>query len=48
VVDFAAPYEEVKHNGYVVLCSTSMGGHLSWFEVGGERWFSRAVSWPLY
>ncbi|TID20296.1 alpha/beta fold family hydrolase [Venturia nashicola] len=46
VADVGAPYEEVKHNGYVVLCSTSLGGHLSWFEPGGERWFSRvAESW---
>ncbi|KAE9977106.1 hypothetical protein EG328_001159 [Venturia inaequalis] len=43
VADAGAPYEEVKHNGYVVLCSTSMGGHLGWFEQGGGRWFSRAA-----
>ncbi|QDS77044.1 hypothetical protein FKW77_006745 [Venturia effusa] len=46
VADAGAPYEEVKHNGYVVLCSTDLGGHLAWFEPGGERWFSKAaVSW---
>lgn len=47
VADAGAPYEEVKHNGYVVLCSTSMGGHLGWFQPGGERWFSKAVSPPF-
>ena len=35
----ALPIEEVKRNPYVVLCTTSMGGHLSWFEIGGSRWF---------
>ncbi|THX01159.1 AB-hydrolase YheT [Aureobasidium pullulans] len=40
-VDEAVPYEEIKQNPYVVMCSTSTGGHLSWFEVGGTRWFSK-------
>ncbi|KAJ9622449.1 hypothetical protein H2203_006671 [Taxawa tesnikishii (nom. ined.)] len=40
-VDEAVPYEEFKQNPYTVLCSTSMGGHLSWFEFGGERWFAK-------
>ncbi|RDL35013.1 Hydrolase, alpha fold family [Venustampulla echinocandica] len=35
------PYEEVKHTPYVVLCTTSLGGHLSWFEIGGHRWHAR-------
>lgn len=43
-VDEAVPREEIKKNPYVVLCSTSLGGHLSWFEIGGNRWFARAVS----
>lgn len=42
-VDEAVPYEEIKQNPYVVMCSTSTGGHLSWFEVGGTRWFSKPV-----
>ncbi|KAF2432224.1 AB-hydrolase YheT [Tothia fuscella] len=41
--DAAAPYVEVQQNENVVLCSTTLGGHLSWFEIGGERWFSRVA-----
>ncbi|KAF1353581.1 Alpha/Beta hydrolase protein [Delphinella strobiligena] len=39
----AIPYEEIKQNPYTVMCTTSMGGHLSWFEIGGSRWFSKPV-----
>jgi predicted alpha/beta-fold hydrolase len=42
-VDEAVPYEEIKQNPYTVLCSTSLGGHLSWFEVGGGRWLAKPV-----
>ncbi|KAJ9641975.1 hypothetical protein H2201_004509 [Coniosporium apollinis] len=38
-VNEAIPYEEFKQNPYAVLCTTSVGGHLSWFEWGGGRWF---------
>jgi hypothetical protein len=27
-----------------VLLTTNWGGHLSWFEVGGGRWFAKAVA----
>jgi hypothetical protein len=27
-----------------VLCTTNWGGHLSWFQLGGGRWFATAVS----
>lgn len=37
------PYEEVKQNPFTVLCTTTMGGHLSWFESGGARWFVKPV-----
>ncbi|KAI9832513.1 MAG: hypothetical protein M1819_004302 [Sarea resinae] len=40
-VDEGVPYEEIKQNPYTVLCATSTGGHLSWFEPGGGRWFAR-------
>jgi hypothetical protein len=43
-VDQAVPREEIKLNSNVVLCSTSLGGHLSWFELGGERWFARVAA----
>ncbi|KAI9656383.1 MAG: hypothetical protein M1831_004635 [Alyxoria varia] len=35
----ALPFQEVQTNPYTVLCTTSMGGHLGWFEPGGGRWF---------
>lgn len=44
VYDLAAPYEEIKHTKYAVMVATSGGGHLSWFELGGERWFARAAA----
>ena len=40
----ALPLQEVKQNPCAVLCTTSMGGHLGWFEVGGGRWLSRPAS----
>lgn len=40
----AVPYEEFKQNPYVVACTTSGGGHLGWFELGGGRWNSKPVS----
>lgn len=30
-----------------MLCTTSLGGHLSWFETGGGRWFATPVSLSL-
>lgn len=42
--DEAVPYEEIKQNPYTVLCATSGGGHLSWFELGGGRWHAKPVS----
>lgn len=39
----AQPLEEVKQNPFTVLVSTSMGGHLSWFESDGGRWFVKPV-----
>ena len=42
----ALPLQEFKYNPFAVLCTTSLGGHLSWFETGGERWFAKPVSKP--
>jgi hypothetical protein len=42
--DEALPYREILQTPYAVLCSTSVGGHLGWFEVGGGRWFVKPVS----
>ncbi|KFY77305.1 hypothetical protein V499_03288 [Pseudogymnoascus sp. VKM F-103] len=42
-IDEAIPYEEFKQNPYTVLCTTSLGGHLSWFETlsNGDRWHAK-------
>jgi uncharacterized protein len=45
VCDEVLPYEEIKATPYVVLCTTSLGGHLGWFESGGGRWFVKPVSY---
>jgi predicted alpha/beta-fold hydrolase len=39
----AIPYDEFRTNPNTVLVTTSLGGHLCWFETGGTRWHSRAV-----
>lgn len=39
----ALPLQEVSQTPFVVLCMTSLGGHLSWFESDGERWFTKPV-----
>lgn len=43
----AIPFLEFEQNPLTVLCTTSLGGHLSWFEMGGGRWFAKPVSWLL-
>ncbi|KAI9878744.1 MAG: hypothetical protein M1830_010650 [Pleopsidium flavum] len=40
----AIPYEEFRQNPFAVLCTTTMGGHLSWFETGGGRWFAKPAT----
>jgi uncharacterized protein len=44
VSELALPYEEAKCNPYTVLCTSSMGGHLGYFEIGGGRWHAKPVS----
>lgn len=39
----AVPLQEFGNNPFAVLCTTSRGGHLGWFENGGGRWFLRPV-----
>lgn len=43
VDDEAIPRLEFQQSPYSVLCTTSLGGHLSWFELGGGRWMARAA-----
>ncbi|KAK5032206.1 hypothetical protein LTS07_001929 [Exophiala sideris] len=40
----ALPRVEVQQTPYGVLCTTSTGGHLGWFELGGTRWCARAAT----
>lgn len=47
------PYQEVKQNPFTVLLTSTMGGHLGWFEPGSGRWYAKPVcrllflqSWP--
>ncbi|OAX81186.1 hypothetical protein ACJ72_04481, partial [Emergomyces africanus] len=40
----ALPYNEIKQTPYGVMCTTSWGGHLSWFEFGGTRWFTKPIT----
>ncbi|CAK7211114.1 hypothetical protein SBRCBS47491_001008 [Sporothrix bragantina] len=44
----AVPVGEFKQNPYTVLCMTSLGGHLSWFEPGGGRWHAKPVTQFLH
>jgi uncharacterized protein len=46
VLEEALPKMEIQATPYGVLCTTSLGGHLGWFELGGGRWFVKAVSYP--
>ncbi|KAM0254351.1 hypothetical protein ACHAQJ_006883 [Trichoderma viride] len=39
----AIPFEEFRQNPNTVLLTTSLGGHLCWFETGGSRWHPRPV-----
>ncbi|PHH91896.1 hypothetical protein CDD83_9839 [Cordyceps sp. RAO-2017] len=39
----AIPFAEYRTNPSTVLVTTSLGGHLCWFESGGTRWYPRPV-----
>ncbi|KAL2001154.1 hypothetical protein VTN02DRAFT_2178 [Thermoascus thermophilus] len=40
----ALPYQEFSKTPYGVMCTTSWGGHLGWFEYGGGRWFVKPIA----
>lgn len=42
-VDEAVPYGELKLNPYTVMCATSLGGHLAFYEPGGGRWHPKPI-----
>ncbi|KHO01462.1 hydrolase, alpha/beta fold family [Metarhizium album ARSEF 1941] len=39
----ALPFAEFRRNPNTVMITTSMGGHLCWFEMGGSRWHPKPV-----
>ncbi|KAG8422385.1 hypothetical protein J3459_010434 [Metarhizium acridum] len=39
----ALPYAEFKQNPNTVMITTSMGGHLCWFEMGSSRWHPKPI-----
>ncbi|KKY30117.1 putative embryosis-associated protein emb8 [Diaporthe ampelina] len=43
-VEKAIPYQEFKKNPHTVCLTTSLGGHLAFFEMGGGRWHAKPVS----
>lgn len=43
VID-AAPKKEFEASEYAVLCITERGGHIGWFELGGQRWIVRVIT----
>ncbi|KAJ5203983.1 AB-hydrolase YheT [Penicillium cinerascens] len=40
----ALPFQEMTQTPYGVMLTTSWGGHLGWFEFGGDRWFVKPVT----
>ncbi|EAW08659.1 putative hydrolase, alpha/beta fold family [Aspergillus clavatus NRRL 1] len=40
----ALPFQEMAQTPYGVMLTTSWGGHLGWFELGGDRWFVKPVT----
>lgn len=47
--ELAVPQQECRVNPHIVLCTTSIGGHLGWFQSNGERWSNRTVCYtPMH
>ncbi|KAJ6024574.1 hypothetical protein N7540_005371 [Penicillium herquei] len=40
----ALPFQEMTQTPYGVMVTTSWGGHLGWYELGGSRWFVKPVT----
>jgi predicted alpha/beta-fold hydrolase len=47
ITDIAVPYEMFRVNPYWTMVATANGGHLGWYEYGGNRWSSKTVSLML-
>ncbi|EWC44576.1 hypothetical protein DRE_06657 [Drechslerella stenobrocha 248] len=39
----AFPRNEAEANPYLCFVTTSIGGHIGWFEWGGKRWFPKPI-----
>lgn len=37
------PFDAFEVNPFVVLCTTSMGGHIGWHEAHGTQWITKQV-----
>ncbi|KAI0157807.1 carboxylesterase-like protein [Xylariaceae sp. FL1272] len=42
-VSMGLPLPEAAKNPYTVLCTTSLGGHLGWYEMDGSRWHAKPI-----
>lgn len=38
------PYNETKLNPYLATVTTTIGGHLGWFDLKGRRWYPKPVA----
>lgn len=38
------PYEEVECNPYCMLLTTTYGGHLGWFDLKFQRWYTKPLA----
>lgn len=38
------PYKEAYKNPYLVLSTTSLGGHIGWFKSGNQLWYPPVIS----
>lgn len=38
------PYKEAAKNPYLVLSTTSLGGHIGWFQPGNKLWYPPVIS----
>jgi uncharacterized protein len=42
-VSEAIPWKEFFESSFGVLCTTSTGGHIGWFQADGKRWFPKVA-----
>lgn len=42
-LDAVLPYAQVKQNPHLCLLATGHGGHIGWYGLHGDRWFSNVI-----